>query len=235
MIDQKNTCRTRIRFKFYKKDEFKYLSHLDITRIIIRALRRAELKIGYSLGYNPKPKIIFSLPTPLGIESLAEYSDVVLDEKTNGQEFKKKVNLLLKPQIQIIKAKKTAMDTANLMNDIAVSLYSFKLESCYSDRSFPEKFYTNIKENLMVKSDFSHSIFDLKIMKDRADQYIFCLKLFGYAKIFIKEDNKFFKFNDFYKYFVNWLKDYSVGVKEVKKEELFVLRGNILKTPLDVV
>ena len=235
MINQKDTCKTKIRFKFYKKKEFKYLSHLDITRIIIRALRRAELKIEYSLGYNPKPKIIFSIPTPLGVESLAEYSDVVLGEKTGGQEFKKKVNLQLKPQIQIIKAKRTTMGTTNLMNDIAVSLYNFKLESYYLDKELLEKFYTGMEENLKVKSDFSHSIFDLKIMQAKADSHIFFLKLFGYAKIFTGENNKFFKFNDFYKYFTSWLKRCSVRIKEVKKEELFVLRGNILKTPWEVV
>ena len=235
MINQKNTCKTKIRFKFYKKGEFKYLSHLDITRIIIRALRRAELKIEYSLGYNPKPKIIFSIPTPLGIESLAEYSDVILGEKINGQEFKKRVNLQLKPQIQIVKAKRMTIKAANLMNDIAVSLYSIKLESYYSDKRLLERFYAGIEENIMDESDFSNSIFDLKIMQDKEDSHIFFLKLFGYAKIFTEKKNKFFKFNDFYRYFTGWLDGYNVHIKEVKKEELFIVRGNMLKKPWDVV
>src|SRR4030066_366198 len=75
MTEQKNVYETRIRFKFYKKDEFKYLSHLDISRIMIRAIRRAELEIKYSQGYNPKPKIGFSPPTPLGVESMAADAD----------------------------------------------------------------------------------------------------------------------------------------------------------------
>jgi radical SAM-linked protein len=234
MINQRNACRTKIRFKFYKKDEFKYLSHLDITRIIMRALRRAELKIEYSLGYNPKPRIVFSPPTPLGIESLAEYSDVLINENISGQGFKKKVNLQLKSQMQVIKARKTAIETANLMNDVAVSLYIFGLESCYSDRGILEEFYKTM-ENDLKKSDFSRAIYDLGIEQGRTGSHIFFLKLFGYAKIFKEDNNEFFKFNDFYKYFTSWLKDYRIGVREVKKEELFVLRENMLKTPMDVV
>ncbi len=235
MINQRDTFETIIRFKFYKIEEFKYLSHLDITRIIIRALRRAELKIRYSLGYNPKPKIIFSLPTPLGIESLAEYSDVVLDEKISGQEFKKRVNLQLKPQIRIIKSKNAAAKKANLMNDIAAVLYNFRLEHLHYPKDSARNFYKEMEKHLKTKSDFSNSIFDLKIIKDKAASHFFCLKIFGYAKIFNGENNEFFKFNDFYKYFASWLENYDIGVKDVKKEELFVLRGNVLKTPMEAV
>jgi radical SAM-linked protein len=234
MINQRNTCRSKIRFKFYKKDEFKYLSHLDIIRIILRALRRAGLKIEYSLGYNPKPRIVFSPPTPLGIESLAEYSDVLINENISGQEFVEKVNLQLKPQMQITKAEKTVLKTANLMNDIAVSLYVFRLGSCYPDRDIREESYKIIEDDLK-KSDFSRSIYDLKIERDGADSNIFFLKLFGYAKIFKEDNNKFFKFNDFYKYFTGWVEDYSICVKESKKEELFVMRKNELKTPMDLI
>lgn len=235
MINQKDTRETIIRFKFHKIGEFKYLSHLDITRIIIRALRRAEMKIRYSFGYNPKPKIVFSLPTPLGIESLAEYSDVILDEEISGQEFKKKVNLQLKPQIRIIKSKKIAAKKANLVNDIAVVCYSFSLGYLHSPESPVRNFYKELEEHLKARSDFSNSIFDLKTIKNKEAYHFLCLKIFGYAKIFNGENNKFFKFNDFYKYFISWLENYDIGVSDVRKEELFILRGNSLKTPMEAV
>ena len=98
-----------------------------------------------------------------------------------------------------------------------------------------EKFYINVEGDLKIRSDFSHSIFDLGIKQDKASPHIFFLKLFGYVKIFIKEDNEFFKFNNFYKYFIDWLKNYRIDIREVKKEELFVLRENMLKTPMEVV
>lgn len=235
MIDQKDTCETRIRFKFYKKDEFKYLSHLDIIRIIVRALSRAELEIKYSQGYNPKPKINFSPPTPLGIVSLAEYADALLDGGIEENEFKKKVNLKLKPQIQITEAKKIMIKADSLMNDIAISLYGFKLYTPSSGKNLLEEFYVDIEGDLRAKSDFSRSIFDLKIISDKENLDIILLKLYGYAKIFKEENNEFFKFNNFYSFFGNWLKKYRITIKGVEKEELFVVRGNALKTPMEVI
>jgi len=235
MINQKDTFETRIRFKFYKKDEFKYLSHLDISRIIVRALSRAELEIKYSQGYNPRPKINFSLPTPLGIVSLAEYADVLLDGGIEENEFKKKVNLKLKPQMQITEAKKIMIKADNLMNDIAISLYGFKLCTPSSGKNLLEEFYADIEGDLRAKSDFSRSIFDLKIIPDKENSDIILLKLSGYAKIFKEENNEFFKFNNFYSFFGNWLKKYRINIESVEKEELFVVRKNALKTPMEVI
>lgn len=235
MINQKDTFETRIRFKFYKKDEFKYLSHLDITRIIVRALSRAEMEIKYSQGYNPKPKINFSPPTPLGVVSLAEYADVLLDGGIEENEFKKRVNLKLIPQMQITEAKKVTIKADNLMNDIAISLYGFKLYAPSSCENLLKEFYADIEGELRVKSDFSRSIFNLKIKPDKEISDIILLKLFGYAKIFKEENNEFFKFNNFYSFFGNWLKKYRINIKGVEKEELFTVRGNALKTPMDVI
>ncbi len=235
MTSQKDAPSNKIRFKFYKKDEYKYLSHLDITRMIVRALKRAGLEVKYSLGYNPKPKINFSPPTPLGVESLAEYSDVLLDEVIDSGRFKKRINLELKPQMQVTKAKKAAIETANLMNDIAISLYSFELKSYSSNKRLVERSCREVKENLKAASDFSSSIFDLKIIRDEEIAHIFFLKLFGYAKIFKQGSNEFFKLNDFNRFFKSWLKDYNIGIGNVKKEELFVIRENMLKTPMEVI
>lgn len=234
MVNQKSTCTNRIRFKFYKKDEFKYLSHLDIIRIILRALRRAGLKIEYSMGYNPKPRIVFSPPTPLGIESMAEYSDILINENISGEKFAEKVNLQLEQQMQITKAKRAPLKAANLMNDIAVSLYVFSFESNCPGRDNCRDSYKTMIDDLK-KSGFSSSIYDLKMEQDTEDSHIFFLKLFGYAKIFKEDNNKFFKFNDFYKYLIGRLKDYGVGFRKVRKEELFVIRKNILKKPMDVI
>ncbi len=235
MIDQKNVSETRIRFKFYKKDEFKYLSHLDISRMIIRALGRAGLEIKYSQGYNPKPKISFSLPTPLGVESLAEYADALLDGEIDENELKKKVNLELKPQMQLTGAKRMMVKADSLMNEIAISFYSFKLDARSSTGSLLDKFYAVVEKNLMVKSDFSRSIFDLEVVPGRETSDIILLKLFGYAKIFKEKNNEFFKFNNFYQFFGSWLEKYRINIKDVNKEELFVIREGVLKTPMEVV
>jgi len=53
----KNFCKIKIRYA--KGEEIKYISHLDHMRALERALRRASLPIAYSEGFNPRPKIAY--------------------------------------------------------------------------------------------------------------------------------------------------------------------------------
>jgi len=203
---------------------------------MIRALRRAELEIKYNQGYNPKPKIGFSPPTPLGVESMAEYADVLLDGNVDANEFKKKLNLELKRQMQISEVKKITEKTDNLMNAVSLVLYGFELYMCSSDNEdLLKRFYTELKEDLTVRSDFSRSIFDLKITPLKRTSDIILLKLLGYAKIFKEENNEIFKFNSFHEFFGNWLDQYCLNIKDVKKEEIFIMSGGVLKTPMEKV
>ena len=76
-----------VRFKFFKKDEFKYLSHLDVLALMERALIRTGMPLVYSGGFHPKPKLSFSNPIPLGVQSLAEYCDIELAEEISADDF----------------------------------------------------------------------------------------------------------------------------------------------------
>jgi len=116
-----------IRFKFTKKDEFKYLSHLDIIRIISRASARAGLKLVYGKGFNPKPKMSFSNPTPLGVESLAEYCDMELAGEINAGEFINLINKALPEQLGVVEAKIIGENVPKLMSEISFVLYRFNL------------------------------------------------------------------------------------------------------------
>src|SRR4030065_776459 len=99
------TAENIIRFKFCKRAEYKFLSHLDILRLMTRALSRSGIIVKYDKGFNPKPKISFSNPIPLGVESLAEYCDLVLEDDIDTNDFTARVNKALPEQLKIITAK----------------------------------------------------------------------------------------------------------------------------------
>lgn len=52
-----NFC--KIKIKYAKGEEIKFISHLDHIRVLERALRRANLPIAYSQGFNPRPSISY--------------------------------------------------------------------------------------------------------------------------------------------------------------------------------
>jgi radical SAM-linked protein len=62
-----------------KTARYKYMSHLDNLRTLERAIRRSDMPIAYSQGFNPSMKLSFGPPLPLGFTSEAELVDITLD------------------------------------------------------------------------------------------------------------------------------------------------------------
>lgn len=85
----------KIRFAFSKTGDIRFLSHLELVNVVARALRRAGAPVRYSQGFHPLPKLSFSPPLPVGMESLDEYLDVELEGirgMTNPDELKDRLN-----------------------------------------------------------------------------------------------------------------------------------------------
>lgn len=70
----------RVRIFFTKRAEAAYISHLDLQRVMARALRRSGMPVWYSQGFNPHIYLSFALPLPLMQESEAESVDCRLAE-----------------------------------------------------------------------------------------------------------------------------------------------------------
>ncbi|MFH2010848.1 MAG: TIGR03960 family B12-binding radical SAM protein [bacterium] len=66
----------RLRLFFTKREQAAYLGHLDLIRHLPRILRRAGLRPAYSQGYNPRPRLQFTPPLPVGAEGLCEACEV---------------------------------------------------------------------------------------------------------------------------------------------------------------
>ena len=64
-----------IRVWFVKKDEACYISHLDLQRVVQRALKRSGVPVWYTQGFNPHIYLTFALPLPLGQQSITECFD----------------------------------------------------------------------------------------------------------------------------------------------------------------
>ncbi len=65
-----------VRIWFEKRGLAIYTSHLDMNRCLTRAVRRANIPLWYTEGFNPHPYITFLLPLPLGQEGRREPLDI---------------------------------------------------------------------------------------------------------------------------------------------------------------
>ncbi len=71
----------RVRIEYSKKGPIRYIGHLDLMHTFFRALKRANLPVSYTQGFNPRIKCSFSPALPLGFVSEAEYMELYLDKK----------------------------------------------------------------------------------------------------------------------------------------------------------
>lgn len=112
-----------VRLRFSKEGRLKYISHLDVNRVFTRALRRAGIPIWYTEGYNPHPYMSFSLPLPLGVESLCECVDIRINGDIDNKAIMDSLNSVLPRDMKILKV----YDDFHDCNEIAYSDYVFKI------------------------------------------------------------------------------------------------------------
>lgn len=68
---------------FYRKNgPLRFVSHLDMSRLVTRMLRRTGLQVWYTEGFNSRLYINFALPLSLGFTSNYECFDFKLQQET---------------------------------------------------------------------------------------------------------------------------------------------------------
>ncbi len=78
---------TRIRFSFARRDALKHISHLDMMRLFQRALRRSELPLAYSEGYNPHLRFNLAAPLPVNVTASEELGEVFFSGTVTPHRF----------------------------------------------------------------------------------------------------------------------------------------------------
>lgn len=118
----------RLRIKFSRGDEIKFISHLDITRLWERALIRAQIQLAYSEGFNPHPKISLAAPLAVGITSEAELMDVFLKQPASPHWFTDAVSQQLPPGITILGVYQTDLTLPSLQSQVRFAEYRVEMK-----------------------------------------------------------------------------------------------------------
>ena len=119
----------RLRVRFSRGEEVKYISHLDLMRFWARALTRAGIPLAYSEGFTPHPKISLAAPLPLGVTSEAELMDVVLQRPVSPYFFIKAVRQQLPSGIDILEVRQIPLMAPSLQSQLRYVEYRVKVRS----------------------------------------------------------------------------------------------------------
>lgn len=93
-----------VRIEFSKTGRAKYISHLDLMRTMTRALRRADIPLWYTEGFNRHPYITFAAPLSLGYEGLCETMDLRLEEDMPDGELAARLNAVMPEGLSVLSA-----------------------------------------------------------------------------------------------------------------------------------
>jgi len=118
----------RLRLKFSRGEELKFLSHLDLMRLWERALRRARLPLAYSEGFTPHPQIALAAPLSVGITSQAELMDVVLSRWLPPQTFMAQTKEQLPHGIELLEVWPVGPKTSSLQSQVRFVEYRVEVE-----------------------------------------------------------------------------------------------------------
>jgi radical SAM family uncharacterized protein/radical SAM-linked protein len=148
---QRRERKKKIRLKFRKVGEMRFLSHLELAHLFYRASKRAGLSLCFSGGFHPMPRIIFATALPVGMESLTEVVDMECEGKITPPEVAEKLNQTLPPGIKIMEADEVPLffHLSSLPNP---SIYWIPLDHLLSR----EETSLRIKETLDKKECFIH-------------------------------------------------------------------------------
>ena len=103
-----------VRIWFKKMGMSRYVSHLDLMRAMTRAIRRANLPLWYTEGFNPHPYMTFALPLSLGMESLCESMDIRIVGESNNEELFDMLKDSMPPGIDIISVDEPQYDPKHI-------------------------------------------------------------------------------------------------------------------------
>ena len=117
-----------VRVKYCKDGPIKYISHLNLAQVFTRVLRRANIPVVISGGFNPRFRISFGPPLPLGISSRSEYLDILLKEEIKTEELAERLNRVLPQGLKILRAKIIHSSTDSLVKIIDRASYIITLK-----------------------------------------------------------------------------------------------------------
>jgi radical SAM-linked protein len=115
----------RIRIRYAKRGRLRFTSHRDFARAFERALRRAEIPMGYSAGFTPHPKISYVGASPTGAGSEAEYLEIGLAREMDLEWVRSALDAALPPGLDIVEA--VPAGPGSLAERMAASVWRIEL------------------------------------------------------------------------------------------------------------
>lgn len=113
----------KLRLALNKGEKLRFLSHLDYAQAVERMIRRADIRMAYSEGFNPHMKISFSSALALGVTAAAEYIDMDVLEEDSLESIMERLNRVAPPGLEVLDGKEMPDKVKKMMAICNYSIY----------------------------------------------------------------------------------------------------------------
>ena len=128
----------RLRFRFSKSGSLALLSHLDLVRLMERALRRSGIPVSFTGGFHPLPRVQFALALPLGAEADGEWMDVELAEWQDPTWVRQRLQEQLPAEFALAAVEEVPVSGPSLSQELEAATWWLELaEASDAPVSFP--------------------------------------------------------------------------------------------------
>jgi radical SAM-linked protein len=119
----------RLRIRFSRGEEIKYISHLDLLRLWQRALHRAGMPLARTEGFNPHPRMSLAAPLALGVTAESELMDIFLAKWVSPHLFTAAAARQMPRGIEIKQVFNIALTLPSLQSQVRFAEYTVGLET----------------------------------------------------------------------------------------------------------
>jgi radical SAM-linked protein len=123
----------RLRVRFSRGEELKFISHLDIIRLWVRALRRAQIPLEYTEGFSPHPRISLAVPLSVGVTAENELMDISMTKVVSPHWFVDTVNRQLPDGLKVLEATPISPSVPSLQSQVRFTQYQVAVRTDKSE------------------------------------------------------------------------------------------------------
>ena len=208
------------RVKYSIGEIFRYASHLDMTRTIYRALRRADLPIQFTQGFAPIPKVSFCPPKSVGQTTKGDFFDFSLAAEYYGN-ISMELNSRFPSGVRVLEVRAIPSNTPSLSSSINLIYYEIMISKDLIRKplDFPvdKPIYVQKKSGTKKIQDALESI-------NYNDDILSCGIQFGSGKINIYD-------------LLSYITELSVEeskIFKITRTTMFIKKEGILYSPMEV-
>ncbi len=121
----------KIRIKFAKAGNMKFIGHLDTMRYFQKAMRRAEIDIAYSTGFSPHQIMSFAAPLGVGITSDGEYLDIEVHSTGSTSDAVAALNAAMVEGFQVLDYRELPDNAKTAMSIVSCADYTLTYREGY--------------------------------------------------------------------------------------------------------